>query len=264
VKETLDFLMRHGYAVLFVWVLAEELGVPVPSIPIFLATGALMATGARSFSVAIWVVFAGAILGDSAWYFLGRAKGHSVLRLLCRISIEPDSCVSSTQAWFKRLGGWALVVAKFIPGLGSIAAPMAGLSRMPTWRFILADGAGIFVWGATYFGVGYLFRAQLEDAGRFIARTGAGLGGIAALLGLWVGWKFWQRKRFIRKLRVARVTPEEVVDRLADFAVIDLRSATEVDWDGRQIPTALWFDRKELALHQHLIPRDRDVILYCT
>ncbi|HUA85495.1 MAG TPA: VTT domain-containing protein [Bryobacteraceae bacterium] len=263
--EIIDFLLRHGTWVLFIWVLAEQLGIPVPSIPIFLAMGALIGTGARSFSSVMPLIFIAAILGDSVWYALGRRNGHSVLRLLCRISIEPDSCVSSTQAWFKLLDAWTLVVSKFIPGLGSIATPMAGLLAMPWWKFLLADGAGIFLWATCYLGIGDLFRAQLEDAARLLSRTGAGLAAIAGLLALlWVAWKFWQRKRFIRKLRVARITPEEIVDRLPDFAVIDLRSSTEVEWEGRQIPTAIWFDRQELALHHDLIPRDKDVILYCT
>jgi membrane protein DedA with SNARE-associated domain len=265
VHQTLEFLLRHGYWVLFVWVLAEQLGTPVPSVPILLAMGALIGTGHRSFASALWLVFAAALAADSAWYLLGRNKGHSVLKLLCRISIEPDSCVSSTRAWFKRLGGWALVVAKFVPGLGTVAAPMSGLSRMPWWKFLAADGFGILVWAGAYLGVGYLFREQLEDVGLLAARMGGGLIAVLiAALALWLAWKFWQRKRFIRSLRIARVTPEEVRDRLADFVVVDLRSATEVDWDGMQIPGALWFDRKELARHQSLIPRDRDVILYCT
>ena len=237
---------------------------PVPSIPIFLAMGALIAAGLRSLGWTLWLIFAAAILGDFVWYTLGRRKGRSVLRLLCRISVEPDSCVNSTEDWFQRLGGWALVVGKFIPGLGSIAAPMAGLSGLPVWKFVLADGLGIFLWSSVYLGLGSLFHAQLEDVGLWIGRTGKGILGIAALLGLWVAWKFVQRKRFIRKLRVARITPEEAYKHLSDFSVIDLRSAAEVEWDGRQIPTALWINRKELARYQHLIPRDKDVILYCT
>ena len=263
--ETLEFLQRHGYWVLFLWVLAEQLGTPVPSVPILLAMGALVGTGLGSFASAIGLVFAAALAADLAWYLLGRRKGHSVLKLLCRISIEPDSCVSSTREWFKKLGGWALVVSKFVPGLGTVAAPMSGLARMAWWKFLAADGTGILLWAGAYLGIGYLFREQLEDAGRLAARMGGGLIAIViAMLALWLVWKFWQRKRFIRSLRIARITPEEVMGRLADLVVVDLRSAPEVDWDGMQIPGALWFDRKELSLHQHLIPRDRDVILYCT
>lgn len=262
--ETVEILLRHGYWVLFLWVLAEQLGMPVPSVPILLAMGALIGAGLRSFGAALWLVFAAAIAADSAWYLLGRRKGHSVLKLLCRISIEPDSCVSSTRAWFSKLGAWALVMAKFVPGLGTVAAPMSGLSRLAWWKFLAADGAGILVWASTYLGIGYLFREQLEDAGRYAGRAGGGVIAMGALLALWLAVKFWQRRRFFHSLRIARITPDEAIERLGDFAVIDLRSATEVDWDGRKIPGALWLDRKTLPLYQHLVPRNRDVILYCT
>lgn len=262
--QTVEFLLRHGYWVLFIWVLAEQLGTPIPSIPVLLAMGALIGAGVRSFGSAMSLVFAAAIAADSVWYVLGRRKGHSVLKVLCRISIEPDSCVSSTRAWFNKVGAWALVTAKFVPGLGAVASPMSGLLHMPWWIFLAADGTGIFVWAGTYLAAGDLFREQLEDASRFAARAGGGFIAILALLALWLTWKFWQRRRFYRSLRIARITPEEASERMADFVFVDLRSKTEVDWDGRKISGALWFDRQELPRYQHLIPRDRDVILYCT
>ena len=160
--QTLDFLIRHGSWVLFTWVLAEQLGAPVPSVPILLATGALIGLGRESFWHSILIVLTACGLTDSFWYVLGRRRGGSVLRLLCRISLEPDSCVSNSRDWFKRLDGWALVIAKFVPGLGAIAAPMAGLSRMQIGRFLAADAAGVLLWSGTYLGVGDLFREQLE------------------------------------------------------------------------------------------------------
>src|SRR5579862_5825066 len=113
--QTLEFLIRHGSWVLFTWVLAEQLGAPVPSVPILLATGALIGLGRESFSRSMLIVLASSGLADSMWYVLGRQRGGSVLRLLCRISLEPDSCVSNTRDWFKRLDYWALVIAKFVP-----------------------------------------------------------------------------------------------------------------------------------------------------
>lgn len=262
--ETLEFVLRHGYWVLFLWVLAEQCGAPLPSPPILLAMGALAGLGARSLGVSMVLIFAASISADCGWYFLGRRKGYSILRTLCRISLEPDSCVSSTQDWFRRLGGWALVIGKFIPGVGSIAAPMAGLAGMRWWKFLPADGAGIAVWAGTYLGAGYLFRAQLEDVARLASRTGAGLAAVLLALAMWPLWKYWQRRRFLRSLRIARITPEEVMERLGDFTIVDLRSRTEVQWDGRRIPSAMWFDRAELAHRHHAIPRDRDIVLYCT
>ena len=262
---TLDFLLKHGYWVLGSWVLAEQMGLPVPALPVLLAMGALAGTAHYSFGTATAVVLIAALTADTAWYALGRAKGHSVLKLLCRISIEPDSCVSSTRFWFKRLGAWALVVAKFVPGLSTVATPMAGLSRMPLWKFLSADAAGSLLWGGGVMAVGYVFRTELERVGEVASRLGGGFAVVvAAAAALWFGGKYWQRKRIIRKLRIARITPEETLSRLQDIFIVDLRSSMELEMDGLKLPGALWFDRKELALHQQKIPRDRDVILYCT
>jgi membrane protein DedA with SNARE-associated domain len=263
--HTLEFLLRHGYWVLFAWVLAEQLGAPVPSVPILLAMGALIGLGRTALAPAISIAFVAALIADVAWYLLGRRKGASVLTLLCRISLEPDSCVSNTRSWFQKLGGWALVVAKFVPGLSTIAPPMAGLSRMPAWIFLSTDGAGVLLWAGAYMALGYIFREQLEDVGQFAFRLGGWLLAIVSgLLAAWIGWKYWQRERFIRSLRIARVTPEEVMERLADFVILDLRSSTEVEFDGMKLPGALWFDRKDLEHRGAEIPRDRDILLYCT
>jgi membrane protein DedA with SNARE-associated domain len=263
--QTLEFLLRHGYWVLFGWVLAEQLGAPVPSVPILLAMGALIGLGRTSLGPALGIALLASLVADGAWYLLGRRKGVSVLTLLCRISLEPDSCVSSTRSWFKKLGGWALVVAKFVPGLGTIAPPMAGLSRMPAWLFLSTDGAGALLWAGAYMGLGYIFREQLEDVGQFAFHLGGWLlAVVSVILTVWIGWKYWQRKRFMRSLRIARVTPEEVMERLTDFVILDLRSSTEVEFDGMKLPGALWFDRKDLEQRHEEIPRDRDILLYCT
>jgi membrane protein DedA with SNARE-associated domain len=260
----LDFLLGHGYLVLALWVMAEQAGLPIPAVPILLAMGALTGT-AYSFPRAMIVVMVAAVAADSAWFIIGRQKGHSVLNFLCRISLEPDSCVSSTRYWFKRLGAWTLVVAKFVPGLSTIATPMAGLTRMPAWKFFLADTTGALVWGGSIMGIGFAFRAQIEHVGEIAEQLGGWMFVVVAgSIALWLAWKQWQRRRFIKSLKVARIRPEEVLERLAEIAIVDLRSELELKLDGMKLPGALWFDRKELALHHAKIPRDRDVVLYCT
>ena len=264
-NHALEFLLHHGYGVLFAWVLAEMLGAPVPAVPMLLAMGALVGMGNYSFAPAMALLLTAALSADLVWYVLGLQKGPAVLKFLCRISLEPDSCVSNTRTWFKKLGAWAVVLSKFVPGLGTIAAPMAGLSRMPAWKFLLADAAGSALWGSAYLGTGFVFRTQLEDVGQVAIRLGGSLIVVVSIIAvLWIGGKYWQRRRFIKSLRVARITPEEVLERLSDIAILDLRSAMEVELDATRIPGALWFDRKELEQHQQLIPRDRDVVLYCT
>src|SRR6202166_801730 len=131
--RTLEFLLHHGYVVLLGWVFAEQIGLPLPSMPLLLAAGALAGTGHLSFFASLLYVMLAALAADSIWYQLGRRKGIRVLQLLCRISLEPDSCVRRTEISFARNGPRVLLGAKFIPGLNAMAAPLAGIIKMG-WR----------------------------------------------------------------------------------------------------------------------------------
>jgi membrane protein DedA with SNARE-associated domain len=267
-REILDFLARHGSIVVFLNVLAEQLGVPVPSMPVLLAAGALGGLGLLDLRLTAFVAVVACLISDSIWYVLGRSKGIRILRLLCRISLEPDSCVSTSRLWFRRLGFWTLIVAKFIPGLSTIATPMAGLTLMPVWRFILSDMAGSMLWSGCFLALGFFFRRQLEAVANVALAMGSKLGVVLALLlAAYVGYKYWQRRRFIASLRIARVRPEDLHSMIsagASVAIVDLRVREEASRDGMRIPGAIWIDRSELAQQHALIPRDRDVILYCT
>src|SRR5712691_3525514 len=220
----LGFLVQHGYAVVFAVVLAEQSGMPIPAIPVFLAMGALVGLGNYSFAMSTATALTAALIADTGWYLVGREKGSSVLKVLCRISLEPDSCVSTTRYWFRKLGGWALVIAKFFPGLSTVAAPMAGLSRMPWWKFAGADGLGALMWAGSFMGLGFAFRTQLEDVAAVVLRMGSWLALVlGGLLAVWICGKYWKRRRFIKSLIVARITPEELKGRLDEVVIIDLR-----------------------------------------
>jgi len=202
------------------------------------------------------------------WFRLGRVRGHSILNLLCRVSLEPDSCVSNTKNHFKKFGALALLFAKFVPGLNTAAAPMAGLTRMPVMKFLAADIAGAIIWSGTSLSIGYLFRNQLE----LVAEQAGTMGSwllllLVTLLAVYIGLKYYQRRRFIRELRVARVTPEELMGMIEsgeDLAVVDLRHIFEVEHDNLKLPGAIWISLDELEQRQEEIPRDKDVILYCS
>src|ERR1700685_1096293 len=114
-NETLQFVVRHGYLLVFAWVFVEQAGLPIPSAPLLLAIGALSGMHKRNLALAIAAAVAAAVASDSMWYELGRQKGVRVLQLLCRISLEPDSCVRRTQVSFGKSGARGLLVAKFIP-----------------------------------------------------------------------------------------------------------------------------------------------------
>jgi len=268
VHSVIPFLLRHGYWVLVANVFAEGMGLPVPSFPVLLGMGALAGLGNFSFEASLALAVGAALIGDLVWFRLGRVRGHSILNLLCRMSLEPDSCVSNTKSLFARLGARALLVAKFVPGLGATAAPLAGLTRMNPWKFIVADSAGAVLWSGSYLAAGYIFRNQLELAAEQAGRLGSfALFVIGMALGAWIGWKYYQRRRFIRGLRVARVTPEELMSMIVsgvDVAVVDLRHELEVESDNFKLPGAIWMTMDQLEIRHDEIPRDRDVVLYCT
>ncbi len=140
--KTINFLVQHGYVVLAIWVFAEQFGFPISSIPLLLAGGALAAAGKLGLAGVLLFPIAGSLVADSIWYEIGRRKGSKVLNVLCRISLEPDSCVRNTENLFARRGANALVVAKFVPGLSVAAPPLAGMFGMRVVRFLMFDGAG--------------------------------------------------------------------------------------------------------------------------
>ncbi|MCZ2151214.1 MAG: DedA family protein [Bryobacterales bacterium] len=264
-REVLGFVASHGYVVLFAWVLAEQGALPIPSVPLLLAAGALIRSGLLHPVAAVACCMAAALLVDSAWFYIGRSRGPRVLRLLCRLSIEPDSCVRQTENAFLRYGLKSLLISKFVPGLNAVAAPMAGNSGAGIGRFLAYDALGTAFWSASYMGLGYLLSDQLEEAAEYASRTGSGL--LLLVLGLfavWIIWKILRRRAFLRKIEVARISAEELRRRLdagEDLFLVDLRGELAAGAAG--IPGALRISSKGLASHYREIPRDREIILFC-
>ncbi len=213
-NEAFQFAAQHGYAVLFVWVFAEQIGVPVPSIPFLLAVGALAGAGRLNFILALTLGVSAALLADLIWFYAGRRRGAKALRLLCRLSFEPEACVRSTEKVFTKHGDRSLLVAKFIPALSLVAAPLAGLIGMNVLRFALFDGLGSFIWMGAYAGLGYLLSDQLEQAAAYALRLNTSL--LVVLIGgvlSFIAWKYTRHQRGLReslasdKLRLTAGTP---------------------------------------------------------
>jgi membrane protein DedA with SNARE-associated domain/rhodanese-related sulfurtransferase len=266
-NEMLEFVVRHGYLVVFAWVFAEQAGLPIPSAPLLLAAGAL--SGSRQMNLGLAIAFAvfAAVASDTLWYELGRRKGVRVLQLICRISLAPDSCVRRTQVSYGRNGSRVLLVAKFIPGLNAMAAPLAGIIRMGRRRFILFDALGALLWAGAFMVTGYAFSGELER----IAARAAHLGEwllvlLLAPLAGYIGWKLYNRRRFLRRLQIARITPEELkgkIDAGEDVIILDLRHALDFEAQPETIPGALHMDAAELEEAHEVIPRDREIVLFC-
>jgi membrane protein DedA with SNARE-associated domain len=266
--RTLEFLLHHGYVVLLVWVFAEQVGLPIPSMPLLLAAGALAGTGRMSFFASLFYAVLAALAADTLWYQLGRRRGIKVLQFLCKISLEPDSCVRRTEGVFAKQGARSLLLAKFLPGLGTVAPPLAGIFHMRARRFLLFDGLGSLLWAGTFLGLGYVFSGQIER----IAEHLASLGGwllvlIVAALASYISYKFIARQRFLRELRIARITVDELKEKIdagEELVIVDLRHSMDFEADPETIPGAFRMDAKELEEKNDRLPRDREVILYCT
>jgi membrane protein DedA with SNARE-associated domain len=268
-SHTVEFVLRHGYALLFLWVFAEQAALPLPSIPLLLACGALAHDGRMNPVLAIGCGVLASLLADNIWFQLGRHRGAPVLRFLCRIALEPDSCVRRTESAFLRYGSRSMLLAKFVPGLNAAAAPLAGISGMSLGRFLVFDTLGASFWISSYILVGYLFSGQLESAGVYLQQMGFGLVLlVAGLLGAWIAWKFIQRRRFLRKLYMARITAEELSGMLESgrpVMILDVRNSMESDADGiPAIPGALHIPMEELLTRHQEIPRDREIVLFCS
>ncbi|MDR4478904.1 MAG: VTT domain-containing protein [Nitrospira sp.] len=266
--NALQFLADHGAMVLFWVILVEQVGAPIPAIPVLIAAGALVGAGNMSLATVLLVPVAASLPPDLAWYYLGRFKGGRVLGFLCRLSLEPDSCVRDTENLFHRNGPRALLLAKFIPGFSTVAPPLAGIVGMPAGTFALYDIAGTLIWAAVSAGVGALFSNQLEQlAGLFDQAGGLMLAGLIVGLAGFIGYKFYHRQTFLRYLRMAKISVEELKARLdagEAISVVDVRHPLALELDPETIPGATNFTLEELEHRHHEIPRDRDIVLYCT
>ena len=266
-NETLQFVVRHGYMLVFAWVFAEQAGLPIPSAPMLLAAGALAGTHRMNLASAIAFAVVGAVVSDSMWYELGRLKGVRVLQFLCRISLEPDSCVRRTQVSFKRNGPRVLLGAKFVPGLNAMAAPLSGIIRMGWAKFLLFDAAGALAWVGAFTVTGYVFSGELERVAAQAEYLGAGLLFlVGAAFGGYILWKYYNRRRFLHRLKIARITPEELkgkMDAGEDVLIVDLRHSLDFDANPETIPGALHVDAAELEEAAEVIPRDREIVLFC-
>lgn len=266
--EVVSYVIAHGYVLLFVWVAAEQFALPVPSEPVLLAAGALAGAGALSLPLAVAVGVAASLLSDIIWYEIGRTRGSQVLRFLCRVSLEPDSCVRRSQDRFAQYGAGSLLVAKFVPGLNTVAQPLAGILGMQRRRFLFFDALGALMWIGGYMSLGYLFSHHLERAAAYGQHLGTWL--LVVLLGalaLYVAVKYIRRQRFIRQLRIARITPAELKQKLdagESVMIVDLRHSLDFQADPVTIPGALHLVPDEVERRARDIPRDREVVLYCT
>ena len=260
-------IVRHGYLWLFVSTLLERLGLPLLVTPLVVAAGAVAGLGDMNLLGILLVTVIASEIGDLVWYELGRNRGPSVLRLLCKISLEPDSCVRRSEDAFARHMTSSLISSKFVPGVGRLAGPVAGMSGMARDRFLLLNGLGSLLWAAVFALLGYIPARKLPIDIFLMEAAGWIFVLLMIALAANVIWKYVQRRKFIRSLRISRMTVEELkaaIDRGERPFVVDLRHNLEFLVNPRTVSTALRISPDEISLRQAEIPRDREVVLYCT
>jgi membrane protein DedA with SNARE-associated domain len=264
----LHILRQYGHALIFVTVLAENLGLPVPSYALVLFAAALSAQLHLGLVDIFLACALGALVGDAAWYVLGRLRGRPILRSLCSLSLNPDSCVNRTENLFARHGLKSLLVAKFLPGLNTVAPPLAGMLRTSPLRFLLFDLGGIALWAGSALALGWAFRSQVEWLLEWLAAFGRT--GILIVVVVAAGWlllKWIERRRFYRFLERSRISAPELKDLLAQgdpVVVVDLRSDLTYQTDGLKIPGAIHIPPGEFRARFGEIPPGRPVVMYCT
>ena len=266
--EITELLGRHGLALVFANVLLAQGGLPLPAVPVLIVAGALVAQGELGLAPVLLTAVAASLLGDIPWYFAGRRYGYRILRTLCRVAIEPDSCVKQTENIFARWGGRSLMAAKFIPGFATVAPPLAGTLRLPFRRFLLYSAVGGLAWALAPVDAGAMFAAQVEWVLAQLEAMGTGaLALVGVALAAYLGAKAIERYLLLRFMRMVRIGVDDLhwlLQQEVKPVILDVRSALARSLDPRHIPGALAVDMVAPEHYLGEVPPERDVVVYCS
>jgi membrane protein DedA with SNARE-associated domain len=262
------YVTHYGVALVFANVLVEQIGIPIPALPTLIVAGALARGGKLSLSMLLFAAAVASLAADAVWYALGRRFGNRVLKILCQVSLSPDSCVRHTEGIFDRWGMASLVAAKFITGFSTVAPPLAGAMGASLSSFLFYDALGTVLWAGGGLLIGFVFYRAIDDVLSFLEGLGTGaLYLVGTALVLFVLFKWWQRHRFYKALRMARISVEELralFEKGEKPVIVDVRGAGERRRDPRRIPSAMTMDVTELDAKLPGIPPEVEIVLYCT
>jgi len=267
-EQLTGLLAQHGLFLVFANVLVAQSGVPLPAVPMLVVAGAFVAQGQIALGPLIAVSVFASLLGDTPWYLAGRRYGYRILRTLCRVSIEPDSCVKQTENIFERWGAPSLMIAKYVPGFSTVAPPLAGTMRVGLPAFLGYSAVAALLWSGLPVALGAIFHTEVGRALEWLESMGTGaVMVIAAAIVLYIGVKTVQRYMLIRFLRMVRISVEELRNLMRQESrpvVLDVRSSAARKLDPRRIPGAIAVDFAAPQAALIAVPPDRDVIVYCS
>lgn len=261
-----DLIQQYGLVIVFINVLLEQLGLPIPAYPTLVLSGALISPEKFSFSVLLLTAILAAVIADTFWYFTGRKYGKKVMGKLCKISLSPDTCVSQSQSLYLKIGSPALLICKFVPGFASISSALAGSTGTKLITFLIMDGLGAALWAGSALWLGSLFSTAIDDLMSTLVEMGKwGTLLVLFVLIVFIASKWWERQRFIKDLRMARISVDELNALLTSGEtpiILDTR-APHLIQDG-WIPGAQFASLD--ALDQLVLEmNDNDpVVLYCS
>lgn len=239
---------------------------PVPASPTLILAGALYGGAGRSVEPLLAAAVAASLVGDSAWYVAGHRVGAKVLRTLCRISLSPDSCVSGAERSFSRWGTPSLLIARFVPGFTTVATAMAGILKVPFWRFVLADALGAALWAGAAIGIGLVFRDELDHLLQVLDALGKlGVASLTIAVVGFVSYRYWMRRLAAKRIPMDRISVAEMralIDAGRLGTLVDLRSSRLQASTGR-IPGAIMVDAANVETGLSGVARDSEVIFYC-
>jgi membrane protein DedA with SNARE-associated domain len=270
----MDYLLiviaQHGYLVIFVLALAEAMGLPLPASLALMAGGAAAASGVLRAPIGFFLAVAAFLLGDSISYFLGRYAGWGLLGFLCKMSVNPETCILRSAEMFYKRGKTTLLIAKFIPGISAMAAPLAGSMSMRFEQFVWLDLTGASLYVLAFGSLGYLFHGFLAAMARSLGAAGhVAAVGASLLLAAYAGYRLW----LYRKARIYRVVPRVQVEELArklkseeaeKILLVDVRSHGYYDQGAARIRGSIRIEPNNLSEEIRTLPKDKDIYLYCT
>jgi len=266
-------LEHHAYALIFGWVLAEQAGLPIPSLPVMLAAGTMSSAHKIHLAYAIPLILLACLISDTAWYFLGKHHGRRILDLLCRFSLESTTCVAKTRGTMQKRGAVTLLFAKFVPGLTTVAAPIAGQAGISYPVFLAYDMAGSLIWASAWLFAGRFLGDLAEKSKPFfgLLERSAVVLVVLSVVAL-VVWRILKRHQFRRELRGLRLEPQDLMAMIEEAVksghdrpfIVDLRHPLDVLTDPVVLQGALRIGPTDLTQRKEMIPLDRDIVLYCT
>jgi membrane protein DedA with SNARE-associated domain len=263
-------MAQHGYALTFALLLAEAIGLPFPAAIALVAAGAAVAARTLWGPYVLLAAITALLLGDTVQFWLGRYMGWALLGFLCRVSINPETCILRSAESFYKRGKITLVIAKFIPGVNTMAAPLAGSMKMRFWQFLRLDFAGAFTYSVTYLCVGYLARDFLAAILRGFHAAGRAMEGVvvAALLAYAI-YRVVQYRGHKMYRVIPRVQVQELAARLASedasrVQIVDVRSHGYYDAGAARIKNSIRIEPNNLEEELKNLSKDKDIYLYCT